>query len=102
MTPNVARTYLKIVEQGQNGYNSCVLRVTDEQWELIRKHFPEERIPDGRPGRKPIAARSGLRPGANNTLGRAHAAVVVRYGPTHRLGTVRRVKRCGDATADEG
>ena len=25
-----------------------------------------------------------------------------RYGPTQRLGTARRVKRCGDATADDG
>jgi len=37
-----------------------VLRVTDEEWELIRKHFPEEHIPDDRPGRKPIAARRVL------------------------------------------
>jgi len=37
-----------------------VLRVTDEQWELIRKHFPEEHIPDDRPGRKPIPARRVL------------------------------------------
>ena len=29
--------------------------LTDEQWERIRKHFPEEHIPDGRPGRKPIS-----------------------------------------------
>ena len=28
--------------------------LTDEQWERIRKHFPEEHIPDGRAGRKPI------------------------------------------------
>ena len=32
----------------------------DEQWERIRKHFPEEHIPDGRPGRKPIATRHVL------------------------------------------
>ena len=37
-----------------------MLRVTDEQWELIRKHFPEEHIPDDRPGRKPIPARKVL------------------------------------------
>jgi transposase len=37
-----------------------VLRITDEQWELIRKHFPEERYPDDRPGRKPIPARKVL------------------------------------------
>jgi len=29
----------------------------NEQWERIRNHFPEEHIPDGRPGRKPIPAR---------------------------------------------
>ena len=37
-----------------------MLRVTDEQWELIRKHFPEEHILDDRPGRKPIPARDVL------------------------------------------
>lgn len=37
-----------------------MLRITDEQWELIREHFPEEHIPDDRPGRKPIAARKVL------------------------------------------
>ena len=34
--------------------------MTDEQWELIRKHFPEEHILDDRPGRKPIPARKVL------------------------------------------
>ncbi len=33
-----------------------MLRISDEQWELIRKHFPQERYPDDRPGRKPIPA----------------------------------------------
>src|SRR5450755_4198927 len=28
--------------------------------DLIRKHFPEEHIPDDRPGRKPIPARKVL------------------------------------------
>jgi transposase len=37
-----------------------MIRVTDEQWERIRKHFPEEHIPDGRPGRKPILTRRVL------------------------------------------
>ena len=37
-----------------------MLRISDDQWELIRKHFPEEHIPDDRPGRKPIAARRVL------------------------------------------
>lgn len=35
-------------------------RLTDEQWERIRKHFPEEFIPDDRSGRKPIPARAVL------------------------------------------
>ena len=34
-----------------------MIRLTDEQWERIRDHFPEEHIADGRPGRKPIASR---------------------------------------------
>jgi transposase len=37
-----------------------VLRISDEHWELIRKHFPEEHYPDDRPGRKPIPARKVL------------------------------------------
>jgi transposase len=37
-----------------------MIRLTDEQWERIRNHFPEEHIPDGRPGRKPIATRHVL------------------------------------------
>ena len=37
-----------------------MLRLTDEHWELIRKHFPEESYPDDRPGRKPIPARKVL------------------------------------------
>jgi transposase len=35
-------------------------RLTDEQWERIRDHFPEENIADGRPGRKPIPTRCVL------------------------------------------
>jgi transposase len=34
-----------------------VLRLSDEHWERIRDHFPEENIPPSRPGRKPIATR---------------------------------------------
>jgi transposase len=34
-----------------------MIRLTDEQWERIRNHFPEENIPDGRSGRKPIPTR---------------------------------------------
>ena len=37
-----------------------MIRLTDEQWKRIRDHFPEEQIPDGRPGRKPIATRRVL------------------------------------------
>ena len=35
-------------------------RLSDEQWERIRKHFPEEHIPDERPGRKPVPAHKLL------------------------------------------
>jgi len=31
-----------------------MIRLTDEQWERIRMHFPEEHISDCRPGRKLI------------------------------------------------
>lgn len=34
--------------------------LTDAQWEKIRSYFPEENIPDGRPGRKPVATRRVL------------------------------------------
>jgi hypothetical protein len=34
-----------------------MIRLTNEQWERIRNHFPEEHILDGRPGRKPIPTR---------------------------------------------
>jgi transposase len=37
-----------------------MIRLTDEQWERIRNHFPEEHIADGRPGRKPIPTRRVL------------------------------------------
>jgi transposase len=37
-----------------------MIRLMDEQWKRIRKHFPEEHIPDGRPGRKPIPTRHVL------------------------------------------
>jgi transposase len=37
-----------------------MIRLGDEQWERIRNHFPEEHIPDGRPGRKPIPTRRVL------------------------------------------
>jgi transposase len=35
-------------------------RLSDAQWERIREYFPEENIPDGRPGRKPVPARQVL------------------------------------------
>jgi len=40
-----------------------MIRLTDEQWERIRNHFPEEHIPDGRPGHKPIPTRRVLEAG---------------------------------------
>jgi len=36
------------------------MQLRDVQWELIREHFPEENIHDGRPGRKPVPTRSVL------------------------------------------
>jgi hypothetical protein len=38
-------------------YKCRMIRLTDEEWERIRNHFPEEHIADGRPGRKPIPTR---------------------------------------------
>jgi transposase len=37
-----------------------VLKLRDEQWERIREHFPEENVPETRPGRKPIPTRRVL------------------------------------------
>ena len=37
-----------------------MLRLRDDQWERIQEHFPEEHIPETRPGRKPIPTRSLL------------------------------------------
>src|SRR5690349_16758695 len=37
-----------------------MLRLTDEQWERIREHFPEENIPADRPGRRPVPTRQVL------------------------------------------
>lgn len=34
-----------------------MLRLSNEQWERIREHFPEENLPEGRAGRKPVPAR---------------------------------------------
>ena len=38
--------------------------MSDEHWERIREYFPEENIPDGRPGRKPVPARKVFGRGA--------------------------------------
>src|SRR5689334_6338193 len=37
-----------------------MVRLSDEQWERIREYFPEENIPEGRPGRKPVLTRQVL------------------------------------------
>jgi transposase len=37
-----------------------MIRLSDKQWERIRKHFPEEHIADDRPGRKPVPTRRVL------------------------------------------
>ena len=37
-----------------------MIRLTDGKWECIRNHFPEENIPDGRRGRKPVSPRRVL------------------------------------------
>ncbi len=34
-----------------------MLRLRDDQWDRIREHFPEEHVPDSRPGRKPVSTR---------------------------------------------
>jgi transposase len=41
-------------------YKWGMIRLTDEQWERIRHHFPEEHVRDGRAGRKPIPTRRVL------------------------------------------
>ena len=45
---------------GSIGYKCRMIRLSDEQWERIRDHFPEEHIADGHPGRKPIPTRRVL------------------------------------------
>jgi transposase len=37
-----------------------MLRLNEDQWERIREHFPEENLPEGRPGRKAVPARQVL------------------------------------------
>src|ERR1700741_5478977 len=34
-----------------------MIRLLDSEWKRIREHFPEENIPDGRAGRKPVPIR---------------------------------------------
>jgi len=36
------------------------MKISDGHWCRIQKYFPEEKIPDGRPGRKPVPARQIL------------------------------------------
>jgi transposase len=58
------RTSLEPISKSING--SCerkiarVIKLTDEQWGLIREHFPEESYPADRSGRKPTPARKVL------------------------------------------
>ena len=37
-----------------------MLRLSDDQWEGIREHFPEENIPAERLGRRPVPTRQVL------------------------------------------
>jgi transposase len=37
-----------------------MLRLSSDQWERIRDHFPEEHLPEGRPGCKPVPTRAVL------------------------------------------
>ncbi|MCX7063063.1 MAG: transposase [Proteobacteria bacterium] len=37
-----------------------MLHISDDQWELIRKYFPDEHRPDDRRDRKPIPVRKEL------------------------------------------
>jgi transposase len=37
-----------------------MLKLSDEQWERIRRYFPEENHPSSRAGRKPVPARDIL------------------------------------------
>ena len=51
------RTYLKIEGGESIRYKRWMIRLLDSEWERIRERFPEENIPDGRPGRKPVPTR---------------------------------------------
>ena len=37
-----------------------MIRLSDEQWQRIWEHFPEEHIHECRPGRKPVSIRAVL------------------------------------------
>jgi len=37
-----------------------MVKISGEYWERIKRHFPEEGIPEGRAGRKPVPARKIL------------------------------------------
>ena len=52
---HMARTYLKRVEGVHSrSYKSGHAAAAGAQWVQICKHFPEEHIPDSRPGQNPI------------------------------------------------
>jgi hypothetical protein len=59
-----------------------MIRLTDEQWERIRDHFPEENIADGRPGRKPTPTRAISRRCVN--IGEVRVAVAAARGRADR------------------
>ena len=56
-----------------------MIRLLDSEWKRIREHFPEENIPDGRPGRKPGPTRLVLEAvlWILNTGAMAHAAAML-------------------------
>ena len=58
-----------------------MIRLSEEQWEHIRKHFPEEHIADDRPGRKPVSTRRVLEAvlWILNTGAQWHIGAAVRY-----------------------
>ena len=68
-----------------------MLRLTDEQWERIREHFPEATIAPERPGRRPVPARrvsSGARHRAVPHIslhGKADALTDTRQHPNQRI-----------------
>jgi transposase len=39
---------------------ASMLQLSNEQWERIKHHFPEENVPESRPGRKPVPTRRVL------------------------------------------